>query len=524
MDVSTAQAEAIGRLAAKHGIFEVSSTKIKTKTGNYTHKNFFAKFKVIKEFSAYPELGELVLQCEDTEELQSLFLAVVSQIRDEKSQQSLGINGESYRESLEEYANTLIPILSYETGELCFFDPEFRKISTIESTVVLRLRRSNEADIMAVAEPAVLEFNPYSLEPFYRKETRDGVEVFHFNTYKCPPWRAVPSTPEIPPLVKKLLDHLFVTAESKEFAMHWLYHLIMDRNQTHLCLNGSRGVGKGVFASLCRGLVGMEYSEILGESALIEKFNSPLKDKRLCVFDEIEVKSTEAINRLKAFANKFVAFEAKGQDAKTIQNYNSFIISMNEIDGLQIGPQERRFSILDITKVPLLDTMTEEEVQVLVSEFEDNPHSEMVAAFGHWIMENGKTPNYRFDQAFKGKHFYEVVYAGMREWQQFLVDHITARIKPEYTMSELRSAYEKYLGISSGGGPNKKGGQMALNFPQNPSTIRKFLYDYSHEGRYKLGDMERIYDEKKYRFTNVLKVAERYLPVEEVEVRAEDIL
>lgn len=382
----------------------------------------------------------------------------------------------------------LVPIVTpyeneYKKG-LLFYDPSTRKVNTkINKDVFFMLKGIKPSEVISsgVAVVAHIAFNPFTTETRY---VNNG-SIF-FNLYNPAPWRMIEfkGKAKIPSFIDRLLKHLFPDLEVREYVLSWLARALMDRNEIILCLIGARGTGKSLLARIQSALVGEDYSNIASSSILDDKFNSIMKDNRLLVLEEVAARTQTQINKLKAFANVFIPMEAKGEDQQTVQNYNSMMILANELNSLAISPQDRRFSVPEITDIDLRRVVDEAEISefsAMLDNPEKIPHPEVVE-FGNYLIQNyayltNKFSNYT---AWKRDHYYQVARSNMSEWQLYLEEKLVNGEEEYYVLSELSKDFRRL--------------NRELKFPVTSSTINNFLTDYLYMGKVKLGTLEQGID------------------------------
>ena len=411
-----------------------------------------------------------------------------------------------------EYVKKLTPVTDLEDAkDVVLFDSENRKVTSYSFEHWVTYNMIPAKEVKAHISPAIFTFDPWNLEAIYVKEVY-GVPTPHVNFYVPPRWRYKEVTVELPPLINEFMTHLFPSEEVRKYIFHWLYNLIVKRNQTYLCLIGARGVGKNIFAEeLCGALVGLDHFEKVGDSLLEDKFNAPLKNKRLIILDEVDVDEDRKVNRLKAFGNDMIPIESKGVDSKKERNFNSFIIATNSLDGMHFGPEERRFSIPEISENKLDKIWSVEKINALVKELR-NPDSDMVAQFGHWVLGNGEIKGKDEFYCYKGAYFFEVLRISMYDWQKFIVDEVTSKKKKVYWVKAIAKLHADAIKEVS---PDFKGRVM---FPRaDSSKLVTFLKNYLHEGNDRIGTLAKTYNSEKGREEWAIIPSEKFTPEHDFE-------
>ena len=374
----------------------------------------------------------------------------------------------------------LIPFTSIENYKVMMFYN--RNTGEIMPLDYQTYEKTTEKEYRTPLVRAVIKFNPYRPESIYVAESEYGKECTHINTFKRPEWqfpRELTATErkefcKLPPTIDRFMRHLFPDDDCRNFVYDWLHYALAKRCETYLVLNGAKGIGKGIFTDhLCRSLLGKENHVIAPPGALESNFNAILKDKRMIVFDEFRIDDEDKINKLKRYINRDQTIEHKGLDiGKTIETFNSFIISSNSLGDMRISWDDRRFSVLDITETKLNEVWSKYEIEALIEELE--PTSKAMQEFGYWLLYRHAKDN-EF-AVFKGKHFYKLCYSSLPEWSRVVIDEVLGAKSDMIDDAQLKMAYKE---------SNPMG-----KFP-NPHKVEDFLKNYKHEGKYYLGEFKR---------------------------------
>jgi hypothetical protein len=320
-------------------------------------------------------------------------------------------------------------------------------------------------------------FDPYRLDYMYFKESKSGTKICHVNYYVPPRWRFLDIKPEYTGFIKGLIDHLFPEEDEKEYVLDWLHYALVKRNETILCLIGSRGTGKGLLLyNILSALIGEEYHSIAKQEVLTEKFNSEFSNKRFVFFDEVNVSGEKELNKFKALANSKIAMEAKGQDSTTIDNYVSMGLSSNDKRDFRAEPQERRFSVPRVTDRPLFELYSEEEIEAFCNRIKE-PESEEIAAFGNWLIQ--RVPVNTSQRPLKGKYYFDLCRLSMPEWKVFITDYVIENGSDgEFILlKDIERDFKR-----------GKSDKDKVYFPR-AATVQIFLGDYIHEASEKIGSI-----------------------------------
>jgi hypothetical protein len=389
-----------------------------------------------------------------------------------------------------DHITTLIPFVDSRDAKFHFFDEKSRSVVNVHEKIFISVNGlEGERELIEKSLIGYADFNPLKPEPHYLQE-ENGKKITILNLCKTPKWLSMdPHYDNIEDgLIFKMILNLFPEAKSREYALCWAYHAITSRNHTYLSLVGARGVGKGMFADLIGQLVGRNYFQKVGDSILEGNFNGQFENNRVLFFDEIVLDEAEKINKLKAYANNHINLEAKGKDARTIRNYTSCIMANNSMSGMQIGPEERRFSIVTIGKKDLRSVLTKKEIDSLVSILETDSEQDApqeIVNFGHWLLEAYESPEYSNTHTYKEEYFYEVSLNGLAEWKQFLISLFESEYQSEGTIffKDLKSKYASHIGAD----------KDKVVFPQ-PKKVQDFLQNYKYRDEFTMGS---IIDNKK---------------------------
>jgi len=308
------------------------------------------------------------------------------------------------------------------------------------------LDAKSKGEVLGEQILGIVEYNPSDPRDNYRDEW-DGVpDIFHANSHITPDWRREKAieAPKLPKEFVELLNHLFVKdVESIQYVLFWLYTMLTSRNQTYLHLIGGKGVGKGSFFRIARRLVGVDNYVTIDLSFWSNKFNSELKDRRLCYFDEHDIDESN-LSQLKLYANDEIPIQEKHIPTKgNYTNFASLAISNNPKDAVnRIEYQDRRFSIpLCRQEGDIAKELGIEWEEALRHKTEKDPS--FIKSIGDYILylgDSGKfSPEFSPGKAFKSDLFYETVEKNLYSWQFIVVDFIV-RKGEEVAMSTVRDS------------------------------------------------------------------------------------
>lgn len=338
-----------------------------------------------------------------------------------------------------------------------------------------------DKDLRRIPIRAVIDFNPYRPEHIYRAESRYGQECTHINLFKRPEWQFPRELTveeradycQLPPIIDRFMSHLFPDSHCRNYVYDWLHWALTKRCETYLVLNGAKGIGKGVFTDyICKQLIGKDNHKLAPPSGLDSNFNAILENCRMIVFDEFRIDEDDKINKLKRYINKDQMIEHKGIDvSKTVQTYNSFVISSNSLSDMRIAWDDRRFSVMDISETKLDEKWSAKEIQDLIESIEEDD-SDIMKQFGYWLLY--RKPEANEFAVYKGSHFYKLCYSSLPEWSKVIIDEATSGIYESLDDVSLKLSYKERNPLGK--------------FPQT-FRVEDFLKNYKHQGKSYLGEI-----------------------------------
>jgi hypothetical protein len=415
-------------------------------------------------------------------------------------------NSKNESVDLDEYIKSLIPVINIrdkdQANPIILLDPVTKRpVSDISSDVWIDIQGTSLKSLRLGKNvpKAMTTFDPYNLEAIFEEYNHEAqIKCLHVNYYIPPAWRFVEGSPRYGGFIKMLIEHLFPIESDREYVLDWLHYAIVSRNETVLCLIGPRGTGKGILLKDILGvLIGEKYREIVNQEILTDKFNSAFKNRRYVFFDEVNVSGDRELNRFKAFCNSHIALEEKGKDSETIDNYTSLALSSNDRKEFKAEPQERRFSVPQITEVPLLKVIPEKDIEAFIKRINE-PDSVEIAEFGQFLLS--RTPIYSSRTPLKGKYYFDLCRLSMPEWKIFIIDFFIneGEIGVVKKNSELTKLFRKVYGED-------------LPFATRKGSIETFIMDYFHEGVCRIGKVVDAWDAQRSRSTFGILPSEEFL-------------
>jgi hypothetical protein len=307
-----------------------------------------------------------------------------------------------------------------EPGDVRMVDLTNGRVHPIHpDTVKIELKGDDYKDYIANRRVcAMFTYDPRINGPL----TVDGDGVYIYNTYVPPRWlesvfykgEPLKTAPTLPSIYDKFFTHLTgAHTESQEYLLDWLATSLKSRNFTILTAIGEQGIGKGVLGIILRKLHGDNNFSECRDGVFKERFNGKLEAKTLVYVDEIDLKTKESQDRIKAVVNNDIEIEKKGRDAITVKNHASFYISSNSMDAIRLDAGDRRFSIIQLTDTKLAATPLIKEVDAVLDDAN-------IAQLGCYLL--GRLVTRDMLQPFRSARFEEVKTAGLNDWELFLLE------------------------------------------------------------------------------------------------------
>lgn len=471
MSAISVSEELVDYLKDKHTIEKVSSKKLCFNGSTINKSDLRGSLDLNELVSSGKLLGLLVLS--DVEK-RLTFNAAYERLLEISPYKRKALTGD---DGVERKADHLEIMCWMRDGEKFVFDTANSEVSDISPTAFLltmtRAEQAEHAECIPFMDKAYNPYDPVKV----RDIVVSGLDVKVLNTYKPPTWfgnEDIPHPEEMPEAFSKFFGHLIPDPRVREFAYNWLHAAILTRNETILTINGVKGIGKGIFSEILKALVGKDNFQPAAVSSLDSDFNSMLENNRAIVFDEIEV-TKAAHTKLKRYANVDQSIEKKGVDAsKSTETFNSLVITNNDTSDMYIEVDDRRFSVLECTKTPLLQAMSKDEIDEIVDAVEDEA---LLGQLGNWLVDHGKCDKYDTFSVWKGPTFYKLAYTSLSAWQKHIVDEcINAPDEEPIYYSSMKKAFKK---------------DTNGNMPSNMSKVEDFLANYYHLGKYQVATLEK---------------------------------
>lgn len=310
-----------------------------------------------------------------------------------------------------------------EEEKYYLYDPRNRELDTIDPGKMSDMLDS-KVDLRHKVYTCNFVYDPYN--PFVLKKFG---KFWKFNNYTPPKWAEdrfysdgkikLPKVSECPKLYSKFVSHLVSKdVKSYEYVLDWLANMLQGRNYCILTTIGNQGIGKGVLGEVMRRLVGEENYQKTDRRVISKDFNGQISHKRLIYLDEIKVQNADQENKLKDLINDTIEIEHKGKTAGLEQNFASIYFSSNQMDSIKIPADDRRFSIIELTKTKLIQSMSMKEIDSLLED-------ENIAEFAYYLMHR-PIDTERMMHVFKSTRTELIRSNSLNAWQEWFIDDYCA--------------------------------------------------------------------------------------------------
>lgn len=341
-------------------------------------------------------------------------------------------------------------VVSDKDGEddlLYLFNPKRRQVRTIHRSRLSSMI-SPKLDWNHRRHTCSFVYDPF--KPF-KVSNVDG--EWQYNLYQPPFWAydyfmsegriSVSNPGSIPECYVKFFKHLVDGDEdSYNYLLDWLANALQARNYCVLTTIGNQGIGKGVLGDIMKELFG-ESNFAKTDNKLIEKdFNGQICNKRLTYLNEVRITSIAQENKMKALIDDYIEVEKKGSDARMVKNYSSIYFSSNNLDAVRIPSDDRRYSIIMLTKRKLIEIMDESEIRDMIY------NKEKISALAGYLTYR-VVDKQRMMKVFKSARTEEVRSFSLNAWQEwFLEEFCPDKSDEQMKLRDVTSCIEDEFGSS----------------------------------------------------------------------------
>lgn len=431
---------ASGDIAHSDGVFLLADAKItSTNIGNYLkgdRMKELIKDKGDLELHFWRAIGDAKLFKQLTDTVTALINAQTKIALEEHRKKAMGFDGDNRpRGKIVEEGKMLL--LDLKTNDKLIFDANKGVVTNLHyKNFEDRMDNKTKQQFYSNAILAHVVYDPFRKDIFWT-ETEGGETFDVVNRHISPEWKYFTGAAEECEFFPKFLAHVFPGEENRSYVLHWMWQMMMGRNQTLLILNGSQGVGKSTFAEVCEALVGRSNYQYLGDGFFKSQFNAELANKRLVYIDEpaLEKKFKE---KVKWILHDYVTIEKKGRDVEgQVPNFASFILSNNHISDNYVEQGERRLSAPELGTERLDEVYPGEEIDQFKKDLK-NP------AKLKWIMSYIKLNRGKFypRSTWQKEKYWQMTYNCLYAWKKYVIEAVLEE-RDEIDLDGLRKEYKE---------------------------------------------------------------------------------
>ena len=285
----------------------------------------------------------------------------------------------------------------------------------------------------------------YEYKPWQPVLEKNRERIYVLNSYKTPTWHnpgdhlGARTWERLSPLMRCFYIHLFPIDEQRAYVFNWMRCTIQctrakrskPKLSTYLTLIGKSGAGKGVFAEHhLKFLHGASNCYQLNVGKITGVFTmSSFYKRTLAVFNEASIKDEQSYDIVKSLESIDQDVEVKGETADMHRTFYNIVWCCNHKDKMRyLAPDDRRFSILDITEDALLDKkvidpITGDEIVFTREAIEELCSNEKLLLELVEFVLNGQADFTLAETAFKGsKNEADIRRSSRPAWCQELLD------------------------------------------------------------------------------------------------------
>lgn len=163
------------------------------------------------------------------------------------------------------------------------------------------------------------------------------------------------------PTIDKVLRSICVDQPTFLHFINWLAYIFQTRRKTGTAwiFQGTTGTGKGVlYAQILAPLLGHSYTREVRIDQFEDAYNGWLDEKILVMMDEGDINSSAVgkriLNLLKNLITEpFVAIRHMRAAAKEVQSFHNFLVATNELQGIRVFENDRRYNVAPRQEVPI---------------------------------------------------------------------------------------------------------------------------------------------------------------------------
>jgi len=265
------------------------------------------------------------------------------------------------------------------------------------------------------------------------------IPVLAFQEHEPPLWARVSLPADSSTIVLQdildLWDIVFLqNKEQINAAKSWLHYAQTYRALTIPVLSGVKGAGKSLWVATNK-LV-FNHIHDPNRNSTDTRFNTFLSKVEYCPLEEFKIKPVT----LRRYIGDYQAIERKGQDQVMERVWANFSVTVNPSTRVPLEPDERIFSVFDISNVDLKTLWSEEKLRTFYNAIEDGKPHKFKTDWYNYIKNFQPTiPN---NKSFKGKRFRTLVLEGLSPKWAFLRE-TCLDTKTSISLKQLRTRFNE---------------------------------------------------------------------------------
>lgn len=236
------------------------------------------------------------------------------------------------------------------------YDASFARYLLTADDIVKRKYRVSASDYATnVAQIEIVtgsRYAPYADEGIFHDGHARYINRFRLDSMTPVPEELDDEDEAAIAVVENFFNVNFPDELERRYVLEWLAHVAKDPRQRMtyaLVIQGAPGSGKSIIGEMMKAIVGESNVGSIANSEIKSEFSGWADGHLLKVVEEVSVKGHrfDIMNNLKEkITNSTLSIVRKGRDGVLIRNTASYLMFTNEIDGLFIDENDRRYLVV----------------------------------------------------------------------------------------------------------------------------------------------------------------------------------
>lgn len=267
---------------------------------------------------------------------------------------------------------------------------------------------------------------------------------------------------QMPDIYKFFFQTIIPEPDCLEWLLDWIAKSLYSKTLAYLCLIGEEGVGKNTLAQIIGTLHLPSQYVVVEDETFNDKQNDYMLNKTFICFNEIKLSNKKDDSKLKSLVDETVNIRQKYMDTRYVTNNANIMIVSNYDDAFKVTYKSRRYGIMDLTEIQMVNWTIPHEFGSTLQEFQNNLRNAENLALLYRALRNRKIIS-NVDQSFKGKKYREMADSSRPAWLDRILDKIrnkTSRVlisqellndvfgeydKTKPKVNTVKSAFKEYL-------------------------------------------------------------------------------